>query len=671
MSRVRCTVDVEGPAQGVGFRPFVHRLAARYELTGSVCNELGRVHIEVEGEEARLASFIAALHSESPVLAKSLSFNVEVNTALHVERDVFRIAASRRSELHGTTVIVPADLATCEACLRELNDVNDRRFSHAFINCTQCGPRASIVLDMPYDRARTAMAPFALCERCQHEYESPDDRRFHAEPVACPSCGPQLRVLDRAGAVQSEVDPVARVTAALCAGDIVALKGIGGFHLICDATNERAVVTLRQRKGRARKPFALMARDLVAATALCTLDDAARAALQSPARPIVLAARRHDARIASQVAPDVATLGVMLPYAPIHHLLFRTLPCDALVVTSGNRSDEPIACDDAEALKQLGGIADLFLTHDREIRLRMEDSVVRSTARGVASVRRSRGYAPLPLRSAFEIATPTLALGGHQKAVFALGHGRSVVLGPHFGDLGDYAAGVAFRGALAHLERVLRFAPQQIVHDLHPDYATTRLALERAAESGVQETVAVQHHHAHLASAMAEHGLSGEVIGVCFDGSGLGDDGTLWGGEFLVGGYAQSTRAAHLRSVALPGGDRAAREPYRVALAYLRECSRSAREAGLEGLVDARALTQVQQLLAVPALCARTSSAGRLFDAVASLAGVVQVASYEAETGMRLEALAATCAPCGSYPFEIAGADTTAQPRVVDTRRLV
>ncbi|HVW28737.1 MAG TPA: carbamoyltransferase HypF [Polyangiaceae bacterium] len=657
MTTARCSIDVRGLVQGVGFRPFVHGLAHRHALAGIVYNGPAGVHIEVEGRQNAIEGFVQELwRAPFPAAVE------EVSCRSIVPRGASGFRIGESTEQGEADAAIPTDLATCDDCLRELFDPGDRRSGHPFISCTHCGPRATIVVGMPYDRARTTMSAFAMCPSCRAEYEAPEDRRFHAQPIACPECGPKLRLTNSQGRPLPG-DPLAAFADAITAGRIGALKGIGGFHLVCDAENQDAVTELRRRKRRGEKPFALMAPDLEAASTFAILDDDAERALVSPARPIVLAPRRLGALIADAVAPGVGSVGVMLPYAPVHHLLFARIGRRALVFTSGNLSDEPIAHTDAEAYERLGDVADSFLTHDRPIHVRADDSVVQSTPGGVAVLRRARGYAPQPVPLAFDVGS-TLALGGHSKAVFALGLGRRAVLGAHFGDLDGLAAYRAYTDGVEYLERVHAVRAVRLVHDLHPDYASTRYARERFERGECGELVAVQHHHAHLASCMAENRLEGTVIGVCFDGAGLGLDGTLWGGEFLVGGYAGAARAAHFSPVPLPGGDRAAREPFRTAAACLWQLGLSL--APLERRVAGPTLHALARVVDSGS-CPRTSSVGRLFDAVASLAGVLDVASYEGQAALLLQTLAAGMSHAGSYPVAL----RDGAPFVVDTAPLV
>jgi hydrogenase maturation protein HypF len=646
----RRAIHVRGIVQGVGFRPHVYGLARRHHLGGVVRNALEGVSIEVEGDEAALDEFARALVREAPPLARIAGVSSEEKAPLG-EKD-FRIEGS---EVRGeAAVFVAPDTATCKGCLRELFDPSDRRFRYPFLNCTSCGPRLTIVTEAPYDRDRTTMASFVLCAACRREYEDPLDRRFHAQPTACPDCGPRLVAHHGEGSPLTG-DPLDIATRALEAGKVVALKGLGGYHLACDARSEASVAKLRARKHREEKPFAIMVADLEAARALVELEEKQAALLASPARPIVLLRRRPGAAVAPSVAPGSALLGVMLPYTPLHHLLLRELG-RPLVMTSGNRASEPIAHEDARALEQLSGIADLFLGHDRRIEVRCDDSVVRFDRGDAIPFRRSRGFAPAPTKLPLPLARPTVALGGHLKATFAVGVERDAFLSHHLGDLDRLEAQRAYGDALAHYLKLFRVEPERVVHDLHPDYASTALggagvspARPRARGTPTPpSSIAVQHHHAHMASCMAENGLLGDAIGVAWDGAGLGEDGAIWGGEFLVGGYASVERAAHWAYVPMPGGERAIHEPWRMALAYLLH-------AGLDvaplARIDERALGVVSEMCARRVNAPLTSSVGRLFDAVASLVLHKDKVSFEGQAAIELEALASSVAPDGAYPF--------------------
>jgi hydrogenase maturation protein HypF len=666
-------IHISGVVQGVGFRPAVWRTARDLALGGWVRNSSSGVDIHLEGPEPALASFPDAFRSSLPPLAAIDSWEEAVVEAAGASE--FVIVASESEP--GASLPVSPDVATCDDCLRELRDPSDRRFRYPFLNCTNCGPRYTIVRDIPYDRPLTTMAGFPLCAACAAEYDDPGDRRFHAQPVACPDCGPRVW-LERgsadgaaaagAGETPSPVargdEAIARVRADLASGAVVAIKGLGGYHLACDAASEDAVATLRQRKQRDARPFALMTADLDAVRRHVLVDDVARALLEHPARPIVLLPRRPGSPVAASVAPGRHRLGFMLPYTPLHHLLLA--PGDdapeTLVMTSANLTDEPIVYRDEDARARLGPLADLLLLHDRPIHVRCDDSVATVAAGGPYLLRRSRGHAPLPIALPFA-APPLLATGGELKNVFCLTRDRHAYLGHHIGEMGHLETLRAFAAGVEHLGRLFRVEPALVVHDLHPDYQTTRWALEHASAANLP-TLAVQHHHAHLASCLAEHGrpLDTRAIGVTFDGTGYGPDGVIWGGEFLVGGYAGYERALYLRPCPLPGGDAAARHPWRVALAWLRELDqpwsadlppvRAADPEAREVLA-----AQLDQGINTP----RTTSMGRLFDAAAALAGLTARVRYEAQAACELEA-AADHADHGAYPFAIAGQEVDPRP---------
>jgi hydrogenase maturation protein HypF len=650
--RERRAIAVSGVVQGVGFRPFVYGLASRLGVRGFVRNRLGGVLIEAEGNSSALDRFTAELERGPPLARID-----ELRWAAQPVRGEtsFRI---EESETGGASaVFISPDVATCDECLRELFDPADRRYRYPFLNCTNCGPRLTIVRGAPYDRERTTMAAFALCAKCRAEYEDPRDRRFHAQPVACAACGPRLRALDGRGDPADAPDPIAWALAQLAAGKIGAIKGLGGWHLACDARGETAAAELRRRKHRDEKPFALMVRDLAVAEALCEISPRERALLTSPARPIVLMRRRSAVRVAEAVAPHTSLLGLMLPYTPLHHLLLHG--STALVMTSGNRSDEPIAYDDSDALTRLDGIADFFLAHDRPIYSRCDDSVVRDVAGAPVHFRRSRGYAPLPIRLPAAVREPTLALGGELKSTFALADGTNGFLSHHLGDLEHAAAFRAYVASIAHYERLYRISPRRVVHDLHPDYASTRYAHERGLPR-----LAVQHHHAHMASCLAENGVKGPAIGVCFDGMGFGTDGTLWGGEFLLGDCRSFRRAAHLAPVPMPGGEQATREPWRMAVAHLRAAEEDT--GPIAARVGAQALRAVERMMERSFNSPLTSSMGRLFDAIAAIAGVCDRASFEGQGAIRLESLAADVAAGGLYEFDCGSARIDVRPVIAE-----
>lgn len=678
----RFRIRVSGTVQGVGFRPFVHGLASGLRLGGFVRNQSGDVLIEVEGATELLQQFLHELVSRPPPLARIervFSERLPLGEDGTDSRQSFRIEASQ-SDSVGQVCISP-DVAVCPACLAELRNPADRRFGYPFLNCTNCGPRLTIVTAAPYDRARTTMAKFRMCPACQREYSDAADRRFHAQPIACPGCGPQLELLGQNGERIACDNPVAALAEGLRAGRIGAVKGLGGYHLVCDARNELAVRELRQRKQRDEKPFALMLRDVAAVRAFCEVDPLEAELLESWRSPIVLLrrkaepARQQDARsaIADSIAPGQLSLGIMLPYTPLHHLLVDAVGGIPLVMTSGNRADEPMAVTEAAALDQLGGIADLFLVHNRPIHVRCDDSVTRVVAGAELPVRRSRGYAPQPVRLPVLCPVPLLAVGGQLKSTFALGQGNQAILSHHLGDLDHYQAIRAFEKDVALYQQLFDHRPECIAHDLHPDYASTQFALRIAGESSSDHRarslrlVPVQHHHAHMAACMAEHGLTEPVIGVTFDGAGYGTDGAVWGGEFLTGNLAAFRRAAHLRYVGLPGGDQAVKEPWRMAAAHLIDAG--CRTDFLQSRISSLAWRTVEGMLRRGFNSPPTSSMGRLFDAVASLAGVRDRVSYEGQAAMELEWLATGLEPQPGYPWGVEALPD--QPLVVDTRPLI
>jgi hydrogenase maturation protein HypF len=653
---VRTRARVLGTVQGVGFRPFVYRVAHEQGLGGWVLNDEHGVLLEVEGEPGDVARFFARVRFEAPPLAAVDSVSCQPVPA--VGEPAFTIRASPRG---GTPdALVAADSAMCEDCLTELGDPADRRYRYPFINCTNCGPRFTIVRDVPYDRPLTTMAAFVMCDACRHEYEDPGDRRFHAQPNACPVCGPQVRLLDASGTeIPGAGDPIRVVAERLAAGAVVAVKGLGGYHLVCDAANEQAVAGLRARKHREDKPFALMVPDAEACAELIEVSPATRALLQSPARPIVLARRRPGAAVAATVAPGAPELGVMLPYTPLHQLLIAdagALATRALVMTSGNVSDEPIAFRDGDALGRLRAIADLFLVHDRPIETRTDDSVVRAVGVGdrprALMLRRSRGYVPVRLELPVAAAEPLLACGAEQKSTFCVVKGHRAWVSHHIGDLEHVATLQAFEEGIAHFERLFAVAPETVVHDLHPGYLSTAYALER---DGVR-LIGVQHHHAHLAACLAEHQVREAAVGAIFDGTGYGEDGTVWGGELLVGDLVGYERAAWLRPVAMPGGSAAIRQPWRMAWAWLTEAFGEPQPLPRElaATVSESRWTMMARVAGRSAVSPLTSSMGRLFDAVAALCGLHAEVTYEGQAAVELEA-AAWRAPedAGSYDMEI------------------
>jgi hydrogenase maturation protein HypF len=641
---VRVRARVEGTVQGVGFRPYVYRLSHELGLVGWVLNDSQGVLLEVEGGAGPVNEFFTRLEAEAPPLA--LVERV-VREARHPEGD--REFTIRASPAGGrASAPVTPDTATCTDCLRELFDPDDRRYRYPFINCTNCGPRFTIVRGVPYDRPLTTMTGFEMCAECRAEYDDPSDRRFHAQPNACPVCGPSVSLVGGGtfsggdtsgggataggGPASAGGDTISVAAGEIRAGAILAVKGIGGYHLACRADDETAVSRLRSRKHREDKPFALMAGSLEAAEALVLLGDEERRLITSPARPIVLAARRSGAAVADSVAPAAGELGVMLPYSPLHHLLLADLGLP-LVLTSGNVSDEPIAFTDADALERLAPLADLFLIHDRPIETRTDDSVARISSGRPLFVRRSRGYVPDSVPLPGGASRPLLACGAELKSTFCLAKGGRAWVSHHIGDLENYETLRSFTDGIEHFQRLFDVRPEVVVHDLHPEYLSTKYARERADV----RLIGVQHHHAHLAGVLAEHGEPGPAVGVIYDGSGWGGDGTIWGGEILVGDQRCFERIGHLRPVPLPGGERAVREPWRMALAWLAEAGCDpeeplcpvdpARWRAVGGLVQAgdRRLAPL------------TSSVGRLFDAVAALCGLRATINYEGQAAIELE----------------------------------
>ncbi len=722
MDRRRLRVEIHGAVQGVGFRPFVYRLATDLALTGWVINDTQGVFIEVEGPDAALQRFLERLPAEVPPRAIVQSIESAWLEPVGFER--FEI---RHSDNTGAkTVLVLPDIATCPDCLAEVFDPADRRHRYPFTNCTNCGPRFTIIEALPYDRPNTTMRRFTLCPTCRAEYENPLDRRFHAQPNACPVCGPRLTLYEgRRQKAEGRTDGQAAVASgdaalkaaadALRAGRIVAVKGLGGFHLMADAGNDAAIRRLRESKPRRAKPFAIMARDLAQARQLCVIPPAAEALLTSAEAPIVLLEKgaghgsqgagswkleagdaeassvvgRRSSVVSDEVAPDNPYLGVMLPYTPLHHLLLRETGFP-VVATSGNLSDEPICTDEVEAMRRLGHIADVFLVHDRPIARHVDDSVA-WIVRGVPRLlRRARGYAPLPVT--LKDAAPTiLAVGAHLKNTVALSVGRHVFISQHIGDLETPEAMAAFERVIADFLQLYEAQPVAIAHDIHPEYLSTKWAREyfgfrisdfgltnddspqiRNPQSTIRNLVAVQHHHAHLAACLAENAVDGPALGVTWDGTGYGTDGTIWGGEFLLGDASGFERVAHLRPFRLPGGDAAMKEPRRVALALLWELFGDA-ALEMDDLAPIRALRPTErkllaQMLAKGINAPITTSAGRLFDGIAALIGLHQQVSFEGQAAMALE-FAANAREAGAYPVTLTtddGRQTVDGPQIVE-----
>jgi hydrogenase maturation protein HypF len=631
--RVRAGVRVEGVVQGVGFRPFVYGLATSLGLSGLVGNDADGVFAEIEGEAEAVATFLVLVEQQAPPLARIERITTE--DMIPVGSAGFVIAASQSGGER--RALVSADTATCADCLSEMADPRDRRYRYPFINCTNCGPRFTIIRDVPYDRPLTTMSAFEMCAQCAAEYHDPSDRRFHAQPLCCPACGPRLALTDSAGRQldTAGADPIAAAADLIRSGHVVAVKGLGGYHLAVDAGSNQAAAALRAAKHREDKPFAVMVADLAAARELCDLDAAAEDLLTSGRRPIVLAPRRAVAyeQVAAAVAPGNSSLGLMLPYTPLHHLLLGQVG-RPIVATSGNASDEPIAYRDADALSRLAGIADAFLRHDRAIHVRTDDSVVRSVGGRPAVLRRSRGYVPEPLRLTRPCPRPVLACGAELKSTFCLAKGDRAFVSHHIGDLENAETLLSFTSGIEHFRRLFDIEPAVVAHDLHPDYLSTKYAADLA---GVELT-GVQHHHAHIASCLADNDADGPVIGVAFDGTGYGPDGTIWGGEFLIADLTGYRRAGHLEPVPMPGGAAAIRQPWRMAAAYLdaafpdgapTDLSVFQRNEQTWGPVTAMARRGLNSPL--------TSSAGRLFDAAAALLGVRDAINYEGQAAIELE----------------------------------
>ncbi|MBI2313522.1 MAG: carbamoyltransferase HypF [Betaproteobacteria bacterium] len=670
--QVRRRIRVRGQVQGVGFRPFVYRLATELALSGWVRNDAEGVEAEIQGAEPRIAELLARLKREAPPLARIESVE---HQARPVEANDAAFFIAKSGSGRAATGIAP-DTAVCEACLAELFDPAGRRYRYPFINCTHCGPRYSITRALPYDRPHTSMAPFTQCPACQAEYDAPENRRFHAQPNACPACGPRLELLDAQGSPIPVADPIAETVARLLRSEIVTLKGLGGFHLACDARNAEAVARLRARKQRDEKPFAVMVAGPASLEGFAVPTGAELALLASPERPIVLLqkATGGDAALPG-IAPGLASLGAMLPYTPLQYLLFheaagRPAGLDwlsapqglVLVMTSANPGGEPLVIGNDEALERLSGIADVFLLHDRDILVRCDDSVLRIADRGDMAgardairptrsaqfIRRARGYTPRAIRLPGS-GPATLAVGGYFKNTVCLTRGDEAFLSQHIGSLDNAATCAALDEAVEHLMAVLEIEPARVAHDLHPDFYSTRFGVEFARERGIP-CVAVQHHHAHIAAVAAEYGVRGPVLGLALDGVGLGEDGTAWGGELLKIEGPRFTRLGHLKTLPLPGGDRAAREPWRMASAVLHGAGRADE---IEARFPGAAAPVLRQMLEQRVNCPETSSGGRQFDAAAGLLGVKAHSSFEGQAAMLLEGLAAAHGPveplAGSY----------------------
>jgi hydrogenase maturation protein HypF len=646
---VRLKISVDGIVQGVGFRPFIYRLAHRYGLAGHVLNNPEGVKIEVQGRLDKVSDFLSDISAERPPQARVDTVSAHFADLTDEDRFIIRESAAAAER----TALISPDIATCEACLSELRDKADRRFGYPFINCTNCGPRYTIIGDIPYDRANTTMHVFPMCPECATEYGDPVNRRFHAEPNACWTCGPRLEIRDSSGSVLECADPIAAVQAALSKGEIVAVKGLGGFHLAVDAGQDGAVRRLRARKHREEKPLAIMAKDLPAIRTFAEVSEGEAKLLGGPERPIVLLKKLKECRIAEAVAPGNRNLGVMLPYTPVHHMLLE-YGFVALVMTSANISEEPIAVDTTDALQRLGGIADLYLDHNRGILSRCDDSVVRMFEDHTIFLRRSRGWVPVPVT--IEASPPSiLAVGAHLKNTIAVSRRNQVFISQHIGDLENLRAFEFFRNVANRLAKIVEVKPEIVVHDMHPDYLSTKFA--ESLEG--RHTIAVQHHHAHIASCLGEAGIDGPVIGMALDGTGYGPDGTIWGCEVLVATRKSYQRVGHLDTVGMPGGEVAVRQPWRMAVSHLRHAFGTELDTrdivGLVGRPETE-VDLVSTLLARGVNCPVTSSCGRLFDAVSSLCRIRGEITYEGQAAIELE-MVADEAEAGSYPVVIEDRD--------------
>jgi hydrogenase maturation protein HypF len=642
-------IKVNGVVQGVGFRPFVYRIAREYGVTGWVRNTSGNVEIEVEGEGRAVDKFIAALKAEAPPLSRIDHIDIAACPPQGYDKFEIRESVGKAGEYQ----LVSPDIATCSDCRREIFTPGDRRYRYPFTNCTNCGPRFTIIDDIPYDRANTTMRQFRMCKLCQREYDDPLNRRFHAQPNACPKCGPCLSLLDSGGKPVVCDDPITASAELLRAGKILAVRGLGGFQLACDASNTKAVKLLRKRKRRPSKPFAVMFPSVEEIEKHCLVSKKEKELLRSPEAPIVLVKWKQDeSNIASAVADKLNYLGAMLPYTPLHHLLMRDAGIP-LVMTSGNLSEEPIAKDNDEALRRLGGIADYFLLHDRDIYARYDDSVC-IVEREPQVVRRARGYAPYPVKVGFGT-RQILACGAELKNTFCLTRGRHAFVSQHIGDMENAETLEHFEDTVELYKKLFRVEPEAIACDMHPEYLATKYA-HRVAESLGLRLVPVQHHHAHIVSCMADNGVEGPVIGVALDGTGYGADGAIWGGEFLIAELGRFDRVGHLEYVPLLGGEAAIKKPYRMALSYI--YSLLGEDTPLDGLLlgklGSSELDLLKQQLKRELNCPPTSSAGRLFDAVSAIAGVCSEISYEAQAAIELEMVAeGERRSIKLYPFEI------------------
>jgi len=678
-------ISVKGVVQGVGFRPFVYGLATRFDLHGWVCNTSGGVEILVDGQNSSLEKFIQSLSLEKPPLAKIDS--IQVDEAPCDASSSFEIHGSQNVE--GAYQPISPDMGICPDCERELFDPKDRRYLYPFINCTHCGPRFTIIKDIPYDRPSTTMADFSMCDHCGAEYTNPLNRRFHAQPIACPECGPFVELREthsqfptpdpRISSIEIRTSAILKARRLLREGYIVAIKGLGGFHLACDASNPYTVAELRDRKGRFDKPFAVMAANITTIASVCHIQMTEEQLLTSREKPIVLLTKKKQTdwqpyRVCELVAPNLDNLGVMLPYTPLHHLLLnQTDPILArepvppiLVMTSGNFSEEPIATDNKDALQRLSPLADAFLLHNRDIHIRSDDSVVKVDKSNILYLRRSRGYAPYPVALPFEV-KPTLAVGGELKNTFCLTRDHYAFLSHHIGDVENIETQESFEQGIGHLSHMFRVEPELIAYDLHPNYFTTEYAKRSSLDI---PRVGVQHHHAHIASCMADNGLDDRrLIGLSFDGTGYGTDGAVWGGEALLASYADFERFAHLEYLPLPGGDSATRSPWRIAAGYAHTLGIDIDDLPFLQNIDKQALRILRQQIDKKLNSPLTSSMGRLFDAVASFIGIRNEVTYEAQAAIEMEVLSKPfVSSAKSYPYVI---EDTKKGTVIRLKKLL
>lgn len=658
--KTRARLLVKGIVQGVGFRPFIYNLAIAHSLKGWVLNSTEGVSIEAEGDKSVLADFVDRVQHKAPPLASVDSVDVKYLPPAHYDTFVIRHSAGDKSKY----IKISPDVCTCDDCLDELFHTQDRRYRYPFLNCTNCGPRFTIIKDIPYDRENTTMHGFRMCPSCQAEYDDPTNRRFHAQPNACPVCGPRVTLEDLQNEIQCD-DPVRRAIELLCAGKIIAVKGLGGFHLACDAENDDAVKTLRERKRRTYKPFAIMFANMEKIGQYCSVTEEEEQLLKNVQRPIVLLKKLPNSAISTSVAPNNNHFGAMLPYTPLHHLLLDS-PLSALVMTSGNISEEPIAVDNNEAERRLADLADYFLVHNRDIHMRCDDSVAVVHKGHQVMTRRSRGYAPYPVDLDFSM-KEVLACGPELKNTFCLTKDNHAFVSHHIGDLQNIEAYNYYQDTIEHYKNLFRVDPEVVAYDLHPEYLSTKYAL---AQENI-ELVGVQHHHAHVVSCMAENGLDQQVIGVACDGTGYGPDGAIWGCEFLIADQSDFRRYAHLKYIPLPGGDAAAREPYRMAISYLYSTfgeDFASIDIPFIKRMDGKKTAMIGRMIERGINAPLTSSCGRLFDAVSSLIGVRDVVTYEAQAAIELEMIAASDVS-EAYKYEISAA-TSSTCLTIDVREM-